>query len=119
LTLRDNSYYTVGKFFEELSDVDLKQLSDSADAVYRAGQEDSDDDENDHATKDEEIMALLGLGLLLCDGEELNMKNSAAAMNSAVIYTTLESLGRKKLIKPLRQNWAALDSGLPVSEKLE
>lgn len=89
--LRDNSYINTGKFFAELSDIDLDTLSYLAESTHPEA--DVTEEESDQACA---YMTLLGMALLVGEGQELTLESSGNGLRLAIAYTSAESLFRQR-----------------------
>jgi hypothetical protein len=97
--LRNNPYKSVGHFFKNLSDEDLKLLLNIADTEL-------DDDINNQPNNDFSELVLISQMLADAEGSGGNMDLSQVTRrtNQFVMFLTMESLHRKKLVKLYHDN---------------
>lgn len=100
IELRDHSYINTGKFFAELNAIDLDTLSYLAENTHPDA--DVSEEESDQAY---EYMTLLGMALLVGEGQELTMESSEIGLRLAITFTTIESLYRQGLVDVFHENW--------------
>lgn len=108
--LRDHGYVHVGKFYSELSDIDLDTLTTLAEQTHPEAAITEDEQNTAY-----EHMALLGMGLLVGEGQELSEENCENSLKLAIAYTAIEGLFRAGLVEVIRDNWSMVgDDKLPL-----
>lgn len=113
INLRENGYTNTGKFFAELSDVDLKALSQLADHTHPESE--CTDEESDRAY---ELLTLFGMVLMVGEGRELTMETSETGLKIAISYIAIESLYRAGLVNVFHENWTMdSDDTSPIVQK--
>lgn len=110
--LRKDGYINVGKYFSELSDIDLQTLSDLSERTHP-----DTDVSQDEAQVGFEVMALLGMALTVGEGGMLDEKTTEVGLKLVIAYTAIETLYRKGLVNVFRENWSmAEDEGKKIVE---
>ncbi len=110
IELRDHGYVHVGKFYGELSDIDLDTLTTLAEQTHPEAV--VTQEEQDRAY---EHMALLGMALLVGEGQELNEETCENSLKLVIAYTAIEGLFRAGLVEVIRDNWSMVgDEKLPL-----
>lgn len=105
--LRDDGYINVGKYFAELSDMDLQTLTDLADYTYPHAEGLTPEQVNSGY----EAMTLVGMALTVGEGGELNEKTCEDGLKMAITYTAIETLFRHGFVNVFRENWTMVDDG--------
>lgn len=98
-SVKENGYITPKTYFESISDLDLNTLMQLAD---RMNSEESTSQEQFEA---QEHIMLMTIGLLVGEGTEINEETVVNGSSLVVLMITCESLARKGLVKPHRDNW--------------
>ena len=111
MQLQKTPYVTVSDFLKDVSDQDLNFL------VQETNNMSSDDEKQQFESQ--HTISLVALAFCCGEGEAaVSLDSMVESMKLAVLYITLESLSRKNLIKPLKQNWCMdIKSSKPVAEK--
>ena len=100
MELRDHGYTNTGKFFQEMSDIDLDTLNYLAEQTHP--ESDSTEEESNRAY---EVLALFGMALTVGEGRELTMENAEDSLKIAISYIAIESLSRRGLVEAFHENW--------------
>ena len=118
IDIRDRSYVTPGEFFREMSDRDLDVLREYSEMIGSLEGADPNTKEHDEAC---ENMSLLGLALCVGDGIELTDDTAVNAIQTAVLFTSLEHLARLGVIDVYRDNWSMdpMDNAMIAKAKPE
>lgn len=106
--LRENGYINVGKFFEELSDLDLEMLTDIADRSHPDAASELTVEQIDQSM---EMMVLIGMALTVGEGGVLTEHACAQGSQLAIAFITIEGLYRKGLVNVFRENWSMIEDG--------
>jgi len=108
--LRDHGYINVGKFFKEMSDLDLDTLQMLAEFTH------PDVDATEEQTQQGyEYMTLLGLAMLVGEGHELTEQACENSLRVMISYVTIETLARKNLVEAFHENWSMdMDDTKPI-----
>jgi hypothetical protein len=114
MQLRDDGYINTGKYFAELSTIDLQTLSDLADCTHPDAVDELPVEQIDEGF---EAMTLVGMALMVGEGGMLSEESCEAALKLAISYTAIETLYRNGLVNVFRENWTmAEDTGKPIVE---
>lgn len=108
--LRDHGYAHVGKFYGDLSDIDLDTLTMLSEQTHPESVVTEEE-----ASRAYEYMGLLGMALLVGEGHELSEENCENGLKLAIAYTAIEGLYRQGLVEVMRENWSMIgDDKLPL-----
>lgn len=112
--LRDDGYINIGKYFAEMSDLDLDMLTEIADHTHHEAVGESTPDQ---IAQSMETMALIGMALTVGEGGTLTEEACEQGLKLAITYIALEGLFRKGLVNVFRENWSMTeDSSKPIVE---
>ena len=106
--LHDHGYINVGKYFAEMSDIDLDMLTDLADHTHPDAVGESSPDEIAQAM---ETITLIGMALTVGEGGVLTETACEQGLKLAISYIAIESLYRKGVVNVFRENWSMTDDG--------
>ena len=106
--LRDDGYINVGKYFAELSDIDLQLLVDLAEHTHVDASNESDESD---ISRGVETLALLGMALTVGEGGPLTESACEQGVRLAIAFVSIESLYRKGLVNVFRENWSMIEEG--------
>ena len=110
VNLRDYAYINVGRFFKEMSDIDLDTLQSLAEHTHPDAE--STDEQIQQAF---ECMTLLGLAMLVGEGHDLTEQACESSLRVMISYVTIESLARKNLVEAFHENWSMdMDDTKPI-----
>lgn len=112
--LRDDGYINIGKYFAEMSDIDLNMLTDIADHTHPEAVGESTPDQIEQSM---ETMALIGMALTVGEGGTLTEEACEQGLKLAITYIALEGLYRKGHVNVFRENWSMTEeSSKPIVE---
>jgi hypothetical protein len=106
--LRDDGYINVGKYFAELSDLDLDMLTEIADHTHPDAVGESTPVQ---IAQSMETMALIGMALTVGEGGILTESACEQGLKLAITYIAIEGLYRKGLVNVFRENWSMIEEG--------
>ena len=106
--LRDDGYINVGKYFAEMSDLDLDMLTEIADHTHPDAVGESTPDQ---IAQSMETMALIGMALTVGEGGALTESACEQGLKLAITYIAIESLYRKGVVNVFRENWSMTEEG--------
>jgi hypothetical protein len=110
--LRDDGYINIGKYFAEISDVDLDMLADMCEHTHPEAVGDSSPEQIERSL---ESLMLIGLALTVGEGGILTEKSSDTSVRLAILYIVIEGLYRQGLVDVFRENWSmSADDDKPV-----
>lgn len=111
--LQQNPYYTVGQFLKNLNDVDLAVLNDIVNRNINQNLDDADDNDEERET-DPRMADIVLLAEMLARGEDVQSNNDEELLtkvNQFMIFISIESLHRKRLVEAYHSNMTFGDEG--------
>lgn len=106
--LRDDGYINVGKYFAELSDLDLDMLTEIADHTHPSAVNESTPEQIEQSI---ETMALIGMALTVGEGGVLTESACEQGLKLAITFIAIESLYRRGIVNVFRENWSMIEEG--------
>jgi hypothetical protein len=106
--LRDDGYINVGKYFAEMSDIDLDMLTEIADHTHPDAVGESTPEQ---ITQSMETMALMGMALTVGEGGVLSESACEQGLKLTITYIAIESLYRRGIVNVFRENWSMTEEG--------
>lgn len=117
IQIRDVGFVNVGKFFQDMSDVDLAAVAQMAEAFALEAAMEEDENEFSRATQH---LSLMGLALMVGDGEPLVANSLEISLKLTMTYIALEGLSRLGLVRALHDNWSMdLHSTKPIAAAID
>lgn len=108
--LRDHGYINVGKFFKEMSDLDLDTLQILAEYTHPDAEA-----TEEQTMQGYEYMTLLGMAMLVGEGHELTEEACENSLRVMISYVAIEGLARKNLVEAFHENWSMdMDDTKPI-----
>lgn len=118
--LSEEQYINVGEVLRDVSDNDLEMLVNFCETIKADGDPDSD-----HTYSQKEVeaatssMLMLTMAFVIGEGMEISNENLYGYLGTTVLYTVIESLYRKDLVKVIRENWSITDnSSRPIVQPI-
>jgi hypothetical protein len=93
-------YISVGDFFSEMHDSDLRILRDMVVLL------EEEQGETPNSLTAVESLTLLGMGLTFGEGMVINEEVAAQGLSTVTIFISLEFLARSSMIQAMRENWS-------------